>query len=210
MTHPRQLRSLTLGLSVGAATGALALAILFMLIVVANPTAQAQTFTVLHTFTGGGDGGAPTAGVTLDGAGNLYGTTLEGGDLECNGEGPSCGTVYKLQHRGSGWALNTLYAFTGGSDGDEPGARVVFGPNGALYGTTLFGGLGGVYSGVVFKLSPSPTACKTAQCPWIETALYAFANGARPNFGDVTFDRVGNMYGTALLGEAAATVLFGS
>ena len=53
--------------------------------------AQAQTFNVLHTFTGGQDGMQPSAGLTMDGAGNLYGTTLDYGDPTC-----SCGTVFKL------------------------------------------------------------------------------------------------------------------
>jgi hypothetical protein len=208
MANLRQLRNPIFGLNSATATAALAIAITFMLIVVSSQPAQAQTFRVIHTFTGGGDGASPQAGVTIDGAGNLYGTASEGGDSECNHIGVGCGTVYKLEHRGSGWTLNVLYTFTGGSDGADPAARVVFDPNdpnGVLYGTTLFGGNEGVYSGGVFKLRPSPTPCRTVLCPWTETVLYAFTggfDGARPNFGDVTFDHAGNMYGTTLLGGA--------
>ena len=103
--------------------------------------AQAQTITVLHSFTGHGDGSLPVAGVTLDRAGNLYGTTSE-----VDSGGP--GTVYKLSHAGSGWVLNTLYSFGHPNDPTKIYAGVVFGPDGALYGTGYDGGantLGAVY-----------------------------------------------------------------
>jgi uncharacterized repeat protein (TIGR03803 family) len=188
----KRLRKSTLHFRVRAVTGALVLAIMFGLTVVAGQGAEAQTFQVIHTFTGGGDGSTPTAGVTIDGAGNLYGTAFYGGT--------GYGTVYKLKHLGSGWALNPLYSFTDANDGAYPYARVVFGPSGVLYGTASGGGQYG--GGVVFKLGPSPTAtaCKTALCPWTETVLYAFpggADGSFPYFGDVIFDQADNMYGTA-------------
>src|SRR5580693_4534295 len=66
---------------------------------------QAQTFTVLHTFSGGADGANPFAGLTMDHAGNLYGTASQGGA----GYGIFC----KLAHQGSGWVLNPLYQFLG-------------------------------------------------------------------------------------------------
>ena len=71
------------------------LAAIFAAAMVSVPPAEAQTITVLHSFTGGADGSAPYAGVTLDRAGNLYGTTTAG----ANG---NVGTVYKLSHMGSG------------------------------------------------------------------------------------------------------------
>ncbi len=67
--------------------------------------AQAQTFTVLHNFSGGGDGANPLAGLSMDQAGNLYGTASLGGR--------GYGTVYKLARHGSSWALNPLYQFRG-------------------------------------------------------------------------------------------------
>ena len=185
MANPRQLRNLIFSLSSGAATAALAIA--FLLIVAAPQPAQAQTFNVIYTFTGGQDGAFPYAGVTMDKAGNLYGTASYGG--------AGYGTVYQLKHKGSGWIVNPVYSFTGGSDGSNPYARVIFGPNGALYGTTTQGGYG---YGTVFNLRPSVRACTTPSCPWTETVLYAFkgADGAFPKYGDLLFDQAGNIYGT--------------
>jgi uncharacterized repeat protein (TIGR03803 family) len=83
-----------------------ALAVLVVVLTVV-PTALAQTLTVLHLFNGRPDGDQPIAGVTMDAAGNLYGTTYYGG---ANG----VGLVYKLAHRGSGWVLSSLYSFQQG------------------------------------------------------------------------------------------------
>ncbi len=176
------------------AAAALAIAIAFALAVVTPQAAQAQTLNVLHTFSGAGDGADPSAGLTMDHAGNLYGTTIYGG-------GPGNGTVFKLTRSGSNWVLNTLYSFTGGSDGGNPQARVIFGSDGSLYGTTSAGGYQGY--GTVFNLRPQASACKSAICPWSETVLYRFqggSDGAGPAYGDLTFDPSGNLYGTTLAG----------
>ena len=157
---------------------------------------QAQTFTVIHNFTGGQDGAHPYAGVTMDAAGNLYGTANVGGDLTCNPP-HGCGAVYQLKHKGSGFVFNPLYNFGVSPDGGIPTAPVVFGRDGALYSTTSYGGTNS--RGVVFKLRPSPTACKTALCPWLENVLYSFkggANGDGANPIGLIFDQAGNIYGT--------------
>src|SRR5271165_2940807 len=117
-----------------SATVAILLMLLFfllvLLLVLLTPQpAQAQTFKVLHTFTGGVDGAWPYAGLTMDRAGNLYGTTQNGGKVGC-GSGSGCGTVFKLSHKGSGWVFTPLYSFQAGSDGAVPTARVIFGPDG--------------------------------------------------------------------------------
>ena len=83
---------------------------MFAVIMMTAP-AQAQTFRVIHNFTGFGDGSVPEAGVTIDRGGNLYSTTFQG-------------TVFKMSHAGSGWILTTLYTFQGGSDGSKPASRV--------------------------------------------------------------------------------------
>jgi len=155
----------------------------------ATQTIQAQTLTVLHNFTGGGDGAEPQAGVTMDRAGNLYGTASSGG--------AGLGTVFRLARAGSGWVLTPLYSFAGGSDGAFPQAGVIIGSNGTLYGSTTFGGAGA--SGTVFNVRPTATACKSALCPWMETVLYSFqggSDGAHPRYGDLVFDPAGNIYGT--------------
>jgi uncharacterized repeat protein (TIGR03803 family) len=125
MASSRQHRSWIFGTSRRATTAALAMAL--ALTVVPTPAAHAQTFTVLHSFTNGQDGAHPEAGLTIDRAGNLYGTAFYGG------LGP--GTVFKLTHKGSGWTFSPLYSFPANeSGGANPQARVIFGPNGTLYG----------------------------------------------------------------------------
>jgi len=164
--------------------------------------ATGSVFTVLHNFTGGLDGANPQAGLTMDKAGNLYGTTFKGS--------AGYGVVYKLTHKGSGWIFNPLYTFAGGSDGAGPLARVSIGANGTLYGSTAAGGQGScsIYGytgcGTVFNLKPQSRACTAALCFWTKTALYTFAgsDGASPQ-GDLTFDQSGNLYGGTINGGSA-------
>jgi uncharacterized repeat protein (TIGR03803 family) len=82
--------------------------------------------------------------LTIDHAGRLYGTTLQGGNTggSCGANG--CGTVFRLEPEGSGWVFTPLYNFQGGTDGSSPYARVIFGPDGGLYGTTAAGGANGL------------------------------------------------------------------
>ena len=180
-----------------------------------SPTAHAQTFSVIHNFTGGGDGAVPYFGMTLDRAGNLYGTTLYGG-VPGACEGVGCGVVFKMSQHNSHWTFTPLYSFSGGSDGAVPFARVVFGPNGSLYGSTYAGGNGTFPSGtgVIFNLQPPAHASSHVLEPWVETVLYAFGNtfdGNSPS-GDLVFDPAGNIYGTTITGgyECADTVYCGT
>jgi uncharacterized repeat protein (TIGR03803 family) len=111
---------------------------------VSAATALSQTYTVLHTFTGGNDGAIPTSPLVVDSAGNLFGTTLEGGSGSCYGNG--CGTIFEITASGN---ESVIHAFTG-TDGWGP-TDVVRDPSGNLYGTASIGGQEG--SGTVFELS---------------------------------------------------------
>lgn len=178
---------------------ALSVPIVFALVMFAAPAMPAQTLTVIHSFSGGAGGISPQAGVTMDAADNLYGTTYYGGTH-------GYGMVFELKHFGSGWLFTPLYSFAGGNDGANPWGRVVIGPDGALYGTTSQGGgsqacPNGLSNscGTVFNLRPPARTCATTLCSWTETVLYRFtgaSDGGIPG-GDLTFDQSGNIYGSA-------------
>lgn len=153
---------------------------------------HAQAFSVIHTFNGA-DGQHPQAGVTLR-AGVLYGTTFSGGS--------GGGTLYELKHQGSNWAATPIYLFDSNEVGENPWARIVFGPDGRLYGTTALGG--DFNRGTVFDLVPPLSVCKTVNCSWKPTLLHGFIDngldGLRPGYGDLAWDQQGNIYGTTQLG----------
>ena len=180
-------RMFVLGLALAAALGSAA-------------AASGQTFRVIHTFSGAADGSTPNATMVMDQAGNLYGTTSYGG---AQPGFAGFGIVFKLVRRNSAWILSPAYTFQGGSDGVYPGASVVIGPNGILYGTTSLGGNpgcpAGMGCGTVYQLQPQLRACQSVRCPWIKTALYRFTggqDGANPAYGQLIFDHSGNIYGT--------------
>lgn len=114
-------------------------------------------FSVLHAFRCIGkrstDGGFPQAGVISDASGSLYGTAVGGGNT-CN-EG-TCGVVYKLVSGNGGYREKVLWRFEpDGEDGNQPFGGVIWGSDGALYGTTGFGGVGsGAIYGTVFRVQP--------------------------------------------------------
>jgi uncharacterized repeat protein (TIGR03803 family) len=175
---------------------ALTSAALFILLLLAAHPAQAQTETVLYSFTGNGDGGLPWSRLTRDDKGNFYGTTRCGGvEYGCTGYG----TVFELSPNGSGgWNETTLYKFCstpGCTDGQNPLSYIVFDSAGNLYGTTSGGGSGAGCSigcGVAFALSPVGTS-------WTETVIYNFTPvgdvGSVP-LGGLIMDAAGNLYGT--------------
>ena len=184
-----------------------AMTIMLALAVAGTQSLHAQIFTNLHSFTNGGDGNTLFAGPTLDRAGNIYGVTTYGG---AGGKG----TAFRLSKRNGAWTLQTLHSFTGGSDGNAPFANVTIGPDGNVYGTTIFGG-GGCQPdgcGIVFRLTPPARICSHTSCPWTETVLYRFMDsptGLRIPYGGVTFDSAGNLYGTAAAGGTGGCGLQG-
>jgi len=138
------------------------------------------------------DGATPQGDLIFDGAGNLYGTTANGGVS-------NFGAVFKLMPNPAGsWKESVLYSFTGtgGRDGGEPIAGVIFDTSGNLYGTTLRFGAGG--KGVVFELTPNTDGS------WTESVLHSFTGGTDGEgpWAGVIFDQAGNLYGTTVLGGA--------
>ena len=197
MVSRGQYRTWNFRTSLRAAAAGLALAIMFLLTVGATEAVQAQTYHVIHNFIGGVDGAEPTYGLTIDAAGNLYGTTFEGD--------AGTGTAYKLAYKSTGWGLTPLYVFTVTSNGVIPYDTLVFGRDGKLYGTTGFGGIGPCLAyghsgcGTVFSLQIPVTLCHTAYCPWTERPLYKFSggsDGSTPYGATLVFDSAGNLYGT--------------
>jgi uncharacterized repeat protein (TIGR03803 family) len=157
---------------------------------------------VLHNFGGGKDGSGPYSSLIFDAAGNLYGTTYEGGGSGCYGIG--CGTVFLLPpSTGSEWILKVLHRFRDdGKDGHNPFAGVIFDAAGNLYGTTAYGPTYGYFyngPGTVFQLAPA------ANGRWIEKVLYTFngPDGFNPYAG-LVIDAAGNLYGTTLEGGGSA------
>lgn len=197
--------------TLGRNTSALSLAVLLLFALGTSISAEAQSFNVIFGFTGGLDGGVPLSGLSIDRAGNIYGANFQGGNHGGNCGTGGCGSVYKLSYRGTGWILTPLYDFSG-NDGSTPVARVTIGPDGSLYGTTIYGGgtscqnHGFAGCGVVFRLQPPVNICVAALCPWRETVIYRFnggADGALPS-SEISFDQSGNLYGTTVQGGTGA------
>ncbi len=193
--------------NLSAKVAALAASLIFMAVVGVGPRAQAQTFQVIHNFTGGAGGYFPSTGVSLDRAGNLYGTAGYGGNYAsgCNDEGTQtgCGVVFKMSHHGTGWIFNVLSSFDG-ANGYNPEQLITVAPDGSLYGSTLWGGPGhcdgfGPGCGTIFRLQPPATFCRSVSCPWNISnphQLLGAPDGAFPQTGGLTMDSAGNLYGT--------------
>jgi uncharacterized repeat protein (TIGR03803 family) len=146
------------------------------------PGAQAQTFSVIHSFGGTSDGANPLNGLTIDSSGNLYGTASSGG-------ASSNGVVFKINTSG---VETVLHNFKGGSDGANPQGGLVTDKSGNLYGTTTAGGASG--AGTVFVVTATGN----------EKVLYSFTgvpDGLDPQAG-LAWDASGNLYGTTIEGGA--------
>ena len=145
---------------------------------------------VLHNFGSGLDGYEPEAGLILDGSGNLYGTTYNGGSH-------SFGVVFEMSPKGSGgWDEKVLHNFGAARfDGTNPWASLVFDGTGNLYGTTSAGGSASV--GTVFEMTPNGGG------RWTETVIHSFGigdDGNSPEHDSLILDGMGNLYGTTFYG----------
>jgi hypothetical protein len=167
-----------------------------------TPTSDGSFWTesVLHVFTGFSDGEIPAAGLILDAAGNLYGTTEDGGIQNCIGGYGGCGLVFKLTPKSDGsWKKTVLHMFAGRPVGD-PAADLIFDAAGNIYGTAW-----GKGNGAVFKMTPSPNG-------WAYSILQAFDGkpGSQPR-APLVLDNAGNLYGTTSVcgpGEGCDGIVF--
>ncbi|HVR45298.1 MAG TPA: choice-of-anchor tandem repeat GloVer-containing protein [Candidatus Binatia bacterium] len=153
--------------------------------IVYEVTSHAQE-RIVHTFTGGKDGGVGSLGLLLLESGGLYGVTEEGG-------AHSAGTVYRLTRTGKRWALSTLYAFKGTPDAASPYGGLVPNAAGDLFGTTYYGGANGM--GTVFELT------RNAKGGYHERVLYSFKGGSDGSSPTSTLAFGGSdLYGTTSAG----------
>ncbi|HEX3819424.1 MAG TPA: choice-of-anchor tandem repeat GloVer-containing protein [Candidatus Sulfotelmatobacter sp.] len=183
-------------------------ATLMLCAVSASVNAFAQTETILHSFNQGVSpraGSIPSAGLIFDGAGNLYGTTVEGGTGAnlCFG---GCGVAFELSPRsGGGWTEKVLHEFGNGEDGQYPFAGLVSDGTGHLYGTAVAGGSGICGCGIVFELIPK------ANGAWEENVLHTFSGGESDGADPETnliLDAAGNLYGTTTQGGPNSGTVF--
>jgi uncharacterized repeat protein (TIGR03803 family) len=175
----------------------------------------AWSFHTIYNFRGyPSDGDTAMAGLIVDAAGNLYGTTQKGGSsANCvggAGKPDGCGAVFELSFTAGQWGEKLLHSFEGSSgDGANPSGSLIFDGAGNLYGTTAKGGndshaclVNKIPScGIVFELSP------VAGGEWNESILYEFTNangdGSMP-LAALAFDQSGNLYGTTSAGGAVS------
>jgi len=141
---------------------------------------------VLHSFSGGNDGGDPLGGLIFDAAGNLYGMTTFGGSAN--------GTVFELKPNVDGsWTEKTLYNIDQSEESALFQSGLVFDQKGNLYGATG----GATDAGTVFQLSPSSSG------EWKETVLQSFSwsgSGGNTPIGPFVIDQAGNIFGVANAG----------
>ena len=157
-----------------------------------SPSPTGWTYSVLYNFAGQPNDGRNSQGaLVMDSAGNLYGTTQNGGTYDN-------GVAFELSPSPTGWTESVIHIFGGANDGAYPMASLILDSAGNLYGTTYGGGQGQCYlgCGTVFELSHSGGS-------WTETQLYTFSgypsDGANPR-SVLGRDTAGNFYGTTTFG----------
>jgi len=153
--------------------------------------ANAQTFTLLHMFTGSPDGANPFGGLVADRNGNYYGTTEYGGVH-------NYGSIFELSPpalSGGAWTEAVIWSFAGGADGSYPSFQLVMDGGGRLYGETQGGGSAACGCGTVFELAPP----KESGGNWAKRVIYTLTSGDHP-YGGVILDSGGSVYGTQVHG----------
>jgi len=144
---------------------------------------------VIHSFDNSNGYDWPYGDLIFDTAGNLYGTTNQGGTY-------GNGKVFELVSKGNGrWTESVLHSFNQkNGDGYHPYSGLIFDPAGRLYGTTNVGGTHG--NGTVFRLTPSNDG------KWKETVIHSFVKDGQPIYGRLISDTIGSLYGTTTVGGA--------
>jgi len=143
------------------------------------------TESVIYSFTNMPDGANPGAGLSMDAAGNIWGTTGAGGT-------GNYGTVFRLTPNSDGtWTGSVIHSFTDAPDGFNPQGEVIFDASGNVYGTTQAGGNNGTYGdGVVYQLNPGVGG------EWTESILYTFPNVSMGYpVHALLMDSAGNLFG---------------
>jgi uncharacterized repeat protein (TIGR03803 family) len=165
---------------------------MFALVAILASGARAATPEVIYSLAGDEDGEYTDTDLVIDSAGNLYGSSVLGGEF-------GGGTVFQVAPSGKNWIHTVLYSFTGGADGGEPYKGVTLDAQGNLYGTAVTGGTGSCEGGcgVAYKLTNSGGT-------WSQTIIHSFSggdDGSGPGAG-LTIDALGNLYGMAPTGGA--------
>ncbi len=153
---------------------------------------QQGNFKVIHDFSGGADGSDPN-GIAVDTGGNLYGPAQSQSNA---------GSVFKMVQTDSQWLFRTLYEFLGGSSGGQP-SGVIVGQQNYLYGSANSGNSNcrGYNCGLIFSVSPGPTACFNHACSWSELVLYSFTGLTDAWGGDgLVLSPAGDLYGISYSG----------
>lgn len=165
---------------------------ILLLAIVAGRASAVSGPQIIYSFAGGSDGEYLDTDLIIDSMGNLYGTSVQGGDF-------ASGTVWELSPSGNGWIHSVLYSFMGGADGGEPYKGATLDAQGNLYGTAVTGGGGSCEGGcgVLWRLTRSTSG-------WTQSVIHTFTggeDGSGPGSG-LTLGENGTLFGMTPTGGA--------